>query len=362
MGEPATPPRRAFEVPRIESVLREEGQLDSPLVLPVKFVGGAAAIGAGLALGREGPTVQMGAAAAQLVARAFRMGPGDIRSLIAAGSGAGLAAAFGAPLSGTVFVLEELVQRFDLRVLVATLTACSAGIAVCYELLGTRPVFLVPVVAAPGFFHFVFYLALGVPLGVLGVAYNRMIVRGLDLTDRFTGARSELCAMAIGAVIGLLGWFIPDTLGSGEEQVQHLLQSGGKAAVPVLLALLVVRFVVGPISYAARTPGGLFAPLLVVGAMLGTVCGTLVHRLAPGQLPDPTALTIVGMAGFFAATVRAPITGVTLTLELTAVSSLFVPMLATCAVAAAVPTLLGDPPIYDALRARARHRSGAVRS
>jgi chloride channel protein, CIC family len=342
-------------IPQIEAALRESGPPDSPLLVPVKFVGGVAAIGAGLALGREGPTVQMGAGVARWVGRLARMGPTDIRSLVAGGSGAGLAAAFGAPLSGAVFVLEELTQKFELRTVVATLSACSAGIAVTYQFLGTRPDFAVPPVAAPGLFHWLFYLSFGVPIGLLGVGYNRLIVRGLDVTARLSGPSSDLAAAFIGGAIGLVAWFVPDILGNGEVLVQSLLSHG--AALPAVLGLLALRFAVGPFAYAAQTPGGLFAPLLVVGASIGCACGTALHALLPSVLPDATALTIVGMAGFFAATVRAPVTGMALALELTAVSTLFVPMLATCSVAAAVPTLLGDAPIYDALRNRARRQA-----
>jgi CIC family chloride channel protein len=342
-------------IPQIEAAIRETGPLGSPLVLPVKFLGGVVAIGAGLALGREGPTVQMGAEVARWVGQGSRMRPSDIRSLVAGGAGAGLAAAFGAPLSGAVFVLEELTQRFDLRVVVATLSACSAGIAVTYQFLGTRPDFAVPPVPTPGLFHFLFYLAFGVPLGLLGVVYNRLIVHGLKVTTLFAGMRSEVGAAVIGGGIGIVGWIIPDVLGSGDELVLKLLQTG--VALPALLVLLLVRFFVGPIAYAAQTPGGLFAPMLVVGATFGAAVGTALNALVPSLLPDATALAIVGMAGFFAATVRAPITGIALALELTAVSTLFVPMLATCAVAAAVPALLGNPPIYDALRQRSLRRS-----
>jgi chloride channel protein, CIC family len=342
-------------IPQIEAALRENGPPDSALVLPVKFLGGAAAIGAGLALGREGPTIQMGAAVARWVGVGLRMRAGDVRSLVAGGSGAGLAAAFGAPLSGAVFVLEELTQQFDIRVVVATLSACSAGIAVTYQLLGTQPVFIVPSVGTPGWFHFLFYLSFGVPIGLLGVAYNHLIVGALDVTARLSGARSDLAAAAIGGAVGLIGWFVPDILGSGEELVQRLLLHG--AALPALLGLLVIRFAVGPLAYAAQTPGGLFAPMLLVGATFGGACGTALHALLPSLLPDATALTIVGMAGFFAATVRAPITGMALALELTAVSTLFVPMLATCSVAAAIPTLMGAPPIYEGLRNRARKQA-----
>jgi chloride channel protein, CIC family len=339
-------------IPQIEVALRENGPFASPLLVPIKFLGGLAAIGGGLALGREGPTVQMGAAVARWVGQVARMRPRDIRCLVAGGAGAGLAAAFGAPLSGAVFVLEELTQRFSLRVVVATLSACSAGIAVTYEFLGTQPDFAVPTVAAPGLFHFIFYLSLGVPLGVLGVAYNRLIVGGLNLTARLSGVQSDFGAATIGGAVGLLGWFVPEMLGSGDVLVQRILAGG--ATFPVVLGLLVVRFAVGPLAYAAQTPGGLFAPMLVVGATFGATCGIALHALAPSLLPDATALTVVGMAGFFAATVRAPITGMTLALELTAVSTLFVPMLATCSVAAAIPTLMREPPIYDALRERAR--------
>jgi chloride channel protein, CIC family len=342
-------------IPQIEDILRDNGPPESRLVVPVKFLGGAAAIGAGLALGREGPTVQMGAAVARWVGVAARMRPGDVRSLVAGGAGAGLAAAFGAPLSGAVFVLEELTQQFNLRVVVATLSACSAGIALTYSFLGTRPVFAVPPVTTPGLFHFIFYLSFGVPIGLLGVAYNRLIVGGLDISARFSGARSDLAAAAIGGAVGLIGWFIPDMLGSGEVLVQRLLLQG--TAIPALLVLFFIRFAVGPLAYAAQTPGGLFAPMLVVGATFGAACGNALHAVAPSLLPDATALTVVGMAGFFAATVRAPITGMALALELTAVSTLFVPMLATCAVSAAVPALLGDAPIYDMLRDRARRRA-----
>jgi chloride channel protein, CIC family len=342
-------------IPRIEAALREHGPLDPPMTLPVKFLGGAVAIGAGLALGREGPTVQMGSNVARWVGQAARLPPRDIRALMASGAGAGLAAAFGAPLSGAVFVLEELTQRFELRVVVATLSACSAAIAVTYQFLGTQPDFIVTAVASPGLFHFLFYLGLGVPLGLLGVAYNRLILGGLAITTRLTGARSVLAAAVIGGVVGLVGYFVPDILGSGDVLVQRLLAGG--TTLTALIGLFLVRFTVGPVSYAAQTPGGLFAPMLLVGATFGAACGTVLHSMVPFLLPDARALAIVGMAGFFAATVRAPITAMALALELTAVSTLFVPMLATCAVAAAIPTLLREPAIYDALRERARDRA-----
>ena len=340
-------------VPQVEAVVRDNAPLGSLVALPVKFVGGAIVLGGGLLLGREGPTVQMGALAAQFVGTVLRLPRGAVRVLLAAGSGAGLAAAFSAPLSGAVFVLEEIAQRFSLRILVATLSACSASIAVSYQVLGMRPDFNIAHIAVPGFFHFIFYLGLGLPLGLLGVIYNSLILRGLDLTDRFKGARSDLVAAAIGGVVGLAEWLRSDLLGGGDYLVQQLMN--GQVGYCTLATLFLVRFILGPASYAARVPGGIFAPLLVIGGAVGAASGLLVHALAPSLLRDPAAITLVGMAGFFAATVRAPITGIALVLELTGVTSLFVPLLATCSVAAAVPAALGAAPIYDALRERVEH-------
>src|SRR5208283_3074264 len=139
----------------------------------------------------------------------------------------------------------------------ATLSACSAGIAVAYQILGTHPDFAVSNLPTPGLSSLLFYAGFGVPLGFLGVAYNWLITRGLAVSDRFTGARSDLAAAAIGGAIGLAAWFLPTALGSGDEWVQSVLKGG--AALTTLLGLLLVRFAIGPIAYAAGTPGGLFS-------------------------------------------------------------------------------------------------------
>src|SRR5207253_6733184 len=151
----------------------EEGFPPAPLILvPVKFVGGVLAIGAGLALGREGPSVQMGASLAHLVGTVFRRSWPDCRVLLAAGAGAGLATAFNAPIAGAIFVLEELVRRFDTRITITTLGASTGAIAVARVLLGVAPDFHVEPLPHPGLGTVPIYLALGVVVGFLGIAYN----------------------------------------------------------------------------------------------------------------------------------------------------------------------------------------------
>ena len=155
-------------VQHVEAVIRGDARVTGAAVLPVKFFGGALALGAGLALGREGPTVQMSATLGHLATRWFRLGAADARVLLAAGAGAGLAAAFNAPLAGAVFVFEELVRRFELRVAVATLAACSAGLAVMRALVGDRLVFSVPAIEVDLFPGYLLFLVFGGLIGLLG--------------------------------------------------------------------------------------------------------------------------------------------------------------------------------------------------
>ena len=336
-------------VQRVEAVVRGDARALNVAVLPVKFVGGTLALGAGLALGREGPTVQMSATLGHLAARSFRFGAADTRALLAAGAGAGLAAAFNAPLAGAVFVLEELVRRFELRIAVATLAACSAALAVMRALIGNRLVFSVPAIEVDLFPSYAMFLVFGAVMGLLGVAYNRTIVAAIDLVER-NRAAPELRAAAVGAIVGLVAYLAPVLVGGGERQIQGVLDGGHSTAA--LAVLFLARFVLGPLSYAPGLPGGLFAPLLVVGALAGVLFGRSAEAVYPFLTTPMIGFAAVGMGALFVAVVRAPVTGIALVVEMTGATTLFVPLLTACAAAAAVPTALGDRPIYDTLRDR----------
>ncbi|HEV3302035.1 MAG TPA: H(+)/Cl(-) exchange transporter ClcA [Planctomycetaceae bacterium] len=335
-------------IPHVEAVLLHELPPAPLWLIPVKFVGGVLAIGCGLALGREGPSVQMGASIAHLIGRVFRRDKADSLVLLAAGAGAGLATAFNAPIAGAIFVLEEIVRRFDTRTTIATFGASTGAIAVSRYLLGDRPDFLVTLQPYLGFATVPLYLSLGVVAGLLGVAYNKTILGSLAVVERFDRWPIELRAALVGAVVGLLAWFHPHVVGGGDAITQRTL--AGAETVRWLVLVFALRFALGPISYAARTPGGLFAPLLVIGAQSGLLFGILCQHWAPDAVPDPKALAVVGMAAFFTGTVRAPITGILLVTEMTGNFALLLPMLAACFTAMLIPTLLGNAPIYDSLR------------
>jgi CIC family chloride channel protein len=268
--------------------------------------------------------------------------------LLAAGAGAGLATAFNAPIAGAIFVLEEIVRRFDTRTTIATFGASTGAIAVSRYFLGDRPDFLVTLQPYLGFATVPLYLSLGVVAGLLGVAYNKTILGSLAVVERFDRWPIELRAALVGAGVGLLAWFYPHVVGGGDAITQRTL--AGAETLRWLVLVFALRFALGPISYAARTPGGLFAPLLVLGAQSGLLFGILCQHWTPDAVPDPKALAVVGMAAFFTATVRAPITGILLVTEMTGNFALLLPMLAACFTAMLIPTLLGNAPIYDSLR------------
>lgn len=336
-------------IPHVEAQLNGKWSGDPLLIIPVKFMGGLLAMGTGLALGREGPSVHMGASLAHLIGRVAHRNEDECKALLAAGAGAGLATAFNAPIAGAVFVLEELVRHFDLPTTVATLGASASAIGAARFLLGQDPDFQVAPIPYPGLATLPIDFTLGIAAGLVGVAYNRAIVGALRATDHLGRYPSKFCAAAIGAVVGLLAWFAPGLVGSGDAITQRML---GTEAVFMagLVFIFILRFALGAVSYAARTPGGLFAPMLVLGSQVGLLLGTVCNHWFPGAATNPTEYSVVGMAALFTAVVRAPVTGIILAIELTGTFTLLLPMLGACFAAMLVTTLLHSPPIYDSLR------------
>ncbi len=335
-------------VPYVERILRGTEVPRHRHVLPVKFFGGLLALSSGLVLGREGPMVQMGAVIGERLGRWF---PSLAwKPLMEAGAGAGLASAFNAPVSGTVFILEEVFRRVTPVSFILATTATTSAVFVQRAFFGAQQDYhlLSPQPPAIGLL-FVFVL-FGAGIGALGALYNRLILATLALGDRCAHVPAPLRAATVGGLAGLVGWFLPDWMGGGDDITQRVLLAA--PGLGVLLTMAAMRFVLGPLSYAAGTPGGLFAPVVTLGALFGAATGLVAEAIAPGVLPGPVPFAVVGMAAFFTATVRAPMTGIALCLEMTGSFHLFFPLLATCLGAYLVPTLLGNAPIYDALADR----------
>ncbi|CAM3168346.1 ClC family H(+)/Cl(-) exchange transporter [Komagataeibacter xylinus] len=338
-------------IPHVEAVLSGVAVPAPWVLIPVKFIGGLLAIGSGLALGREGPSVQMGAAAANTIGRLLSLGQADCRALLAAGAGAGLATAFNAPAAGAVFVLEELVGRFEARMVCAALGASISAILISRGILGGQPDFIVFHQVPPeAIAKQLFFVMTGLMTGLLAVGYNRTILAALRLADRLP-VSIPVRAVLIGGLAGLVVWLDPHLAGGGDWITQAAINN--TISWRIIPALFVFRLIFGAISYAAATPGGLFAPMLALGALSGLACSFVAQILSPDTALATTPFVIVGMASMFAGSVRSPLTGIILVMEMTGSSDLVLPLLSGSFAAMVVAGALGDTPIYEALRLRA---------
>jgi CIC family chloride channel protein len=345
-------------IPHLEAVLRRFRALEWKRVLPVKFFGGIIAMGSGLALGREGPTVQMGGAVGDAVSRWLKVLERERLTLISAGAGAGLAAAFNAPLAGVVFVLEELRGDFQPIIFGATLVAAIISDVIARIGAGQFPIFAVPNYPTPPLASLPVFALLGVITGLLGVLFNRGLLATVEGYGRLPSRLVLPAAALTGGIIGLVGWFSPLMLGSGDALVEATLK--GNVLFTAIPLFFVVRFFLTVISYGTGAPGGIFAPLLVLGALIGLAIGQFAHGLLPGAVPIPEAFAVVGMAAYFTAIVRAPLTGIMLIVEMTGSYSLMLPLLVGCFFAYAVAEYLKDLPIYEALLERDLRRGGGA--
>lgn len=343
-------------IPHLEAVLRRFREMHWQRILPVKFIGGVLAIGSGLALGREGPTVQMGGAVGAAVSTFVKVSARERLTLIAAGSGAGLAAAFNAPLAGFIFVLEELQRDFRRGVFGAALVAAAVADILARSVSGQLPVFAVPSYPAQPLTALPIFVLLGLVTGVLGVLFNRTLIASLDLFTRIPSRLVLWVAAVIGGAVGLTAWFVPEVVGGGHHLTETILM--GDIALSAIPLWFFARFLMTMGSYSTGAPGGIFAPLLVLGALIGLAIGQVAHLLFPTVVIQPEVFAVVGMAAYFAAIVRAPLTGVVLILEMTGNYWQLLPLMTACFCAYLVAENLGDLPIYERLLERDLTRSG----
>ncbi len=337
-------------IQRVEAVFSGEVKPAPDSIVLVKFFGGLLAMGSGLALGREGPTVQMGASLGALVGRSVAGNQEDQKVVDAAGAGAGLAVAFNAPIGGSVFVFEELTSSFTPWLLVATLAAASMAVWLMRLMLGNALVFNVPSVNVTETWRIAPSVVLGALLGATGAFFNFATVALLRFADRLTRYSSTQRAMLIGAVVGLIAWFAPALVGGGESITQAILSD--RYLIKGLLTVFLVRLLLSPWSYAARAPGGIFAPLLVLGACSGALFANVLNHFVPALGLSPVGFAVIGMAGLFTASVRAPLTGVVLSVEMTGRGDLTLGLLAASLAAMVVAMLLKSEPIYESLKRR----------
>ena len=341
------PNARGSGVPQTKAALyAREGRITLRTVLG-KFFCTSATLASGIPLGREGPSVQVGAGIASVLGRLLGLSPEKVKALLPVGAAAAIAAAFNTPLAAVLFALEEIVGDLHAPVIGAVVLASATSWAVLRLLLGNSPLFKVPQYQLVHPAEFVVYAVLGVAGGLVSVAFTKLLLGMRVRFLRFPQSTVWFQPVAGGLLVGLLGWFVPQVLGVGYGYVGYALN--GNMALKLMALLVVLKLITVTTSYASGNAGGIFGPALFIGAMLGGCVGTLAHHLFPGHTATPGAYALVGMGAVFAGIVRAPMTSVVMIFEMTQDYAVIVPLMISNLVSLFISSRLQKQPIYEAL-------------
>jgi chloride channel protein, CIC family len=341
------PAARGSGIPQTKTaMLLHGGYINLPTVLG-RFVCSSAALASGIALGREGPSVQIGGGIASIIARRIGLGPARVRSLIPVGAAAAVSAAFNTPIAGVLFALEEVMGDLHAPVLGSTVLASATAWVVLHLLLGDEPLFHVPQYELANPLEFLVYAVLGIAGGFCSIAFVKLT---LGLRARFlTLPKSTRWAhpVAGGLVVGILGIWTPQVLGVGYDYVGQVLN--GEITLRFVATLLALKLVATAACYASGNTGGIFGPSLFLGAMLGATVGAIAREVLPGITANAGAYALVGMGATFAGIIRVPLTSVFMIFELTRDYSVIVPLMISNLISFAISRRLQPVPVYEAL-------------
>lgn len=318
-------------------------------ILPAKFFGGFLCQLGGMALGREGPSIQLGAMAGKGISRTLRRPNTEGKFLMTAGASAGLATAFQAPLAGAMFAIEEIHKGFSVAMIISVMTASLTSGYLCSIVLGLKPVFQFETFAEIEPVYYWLIVLLGILLGLFGVIYNWFTLKVQSLFTKMHRSVT-LRLILIFLICGVLSIVLPDVLGGGNRMVEQLCAGG--YAFNMLVLLLVVRFIFSALSFGSGAPGGIFLPMLVLGAFVGGVFAELSSMIVGVDGTYFNNFVILAMAGTFTAIVRAPLTGIVLIFEMTGTANHFLSLALVSVIAYIVATLMNSKPIYESLLER----------
>jgi len=341
-------------IPEIEGALEELRPVRWWRVLPVKFIGGMGTLGAGMVLGREGPTVQLGGNVGRMISDLFRMRSAEARhTLLATGAAAGLSAAFNAPLAGILFIIEEMRAQFRYNLI--SIKAVFTGVimsSIVFRLFnGEGAVIEVGKLTNAPVNTLWLYLILGMIFGIVGPLFNALIIRAQDMFQRIHGGNTTkwvLVGGLLGGVCGVLGFIEPNAAGGGFGLIP--IAAAGNFSIGLLL--FISRVITTVFCFSSGAPGGIFAPMLALGTLLGTAFGMAAAAGFPAYHLEAGTFAVAGMGALLAASLRAPLTGIVLVLEMTDNYQLILPMIITCLGATLLAQFLGGKPLYSTILAR----------
>ncbi|MDN5370441.1 MAG: chloride channel protein family [Shewanella sp.] len=339
-------------IPHVEGALDGLHDIRWWRVLPVKFIAGVCTISSGMVLGREGPSVQIGGAVGRMCAEAAKRFQYAPHVLTASGAAAGLAAAFNAPLAGILFIVEEMRPQFRYNFTsfkCITLATLMATIVLRY-FRGQEAVMDIPTFKVPPLASLWLFVVLGIVFGIVGIYFNRWILRATAAFKKYHHNRLlkvTLTGALFGGVFAFFQLYVPDISGGGIALITDFVRE--PMAWAILVLLFALRMLATISCFASGAPGGVFAPMLALGTLLGLAYGIVAAGLFPDLVAEPGIYAVAGMGALFAATVRAPVTGIVLVVEMTDNYQLILPLLATCLGATFIAQALGGSPLYSAL-------------
>ena len=325
-------------------------------VLPAKFIGGFLCLLGGLALGREGPSIQLGAMVGKGISSKLDRGKTEEKFLTTCGASAGLAAAFHAPLAGVMFSLEEVHKNFSVSVLLSVMVSSLTADYLSSTVMGLEPVFQFGIIEGLPQEYYWMLILLGAFLGIFGAFYNWFTLKVQELYNKAKCLNTTTKIMIPFLLAGVLAFTHPELLGSGHALIDHLTEEG--MLIGTIVFVLIGRFIFSAVCFGSGAPGGIFFPLLVLGGFAGglfAAVGVQVLGLDPIYINN---FVILGMAGYFAAIVRAPLTGIILIFEMTGTYSYLLSLSVVSIVAYIVVTLLKSKPIYESLLERLLEKQG----
>ena len=312
-----------------------------------KFLTCSIAIGCGQSLGPEDPSLQMGAGIASALGRRLKLSRDKLRLLAPVGAAAGLAAAFNAPISAVLFVIEEVIGTWSASALGAIILAAVSSAVVMRSFLGGEPMFRVPPFTLASPVELIAYAVLGVVGGVLSLAFTRIIVYFRPKLRALPPWTQYLQPAAAGLVIGVVGLRFPQSTGVGYAYIDEALHS--QYTWQILAILGFAKILTTSLSFVTSTPGGMFAPTLFIGAMIGGAIGGLEHHFFPHISASVGPFALVGMGTFFAGFMRVPITSVFMVLETTGNYSIVLPVMISNTIAYLISRKYQDAALFDLL-------------
>ena len=312
-----------------------------------KFICCSITLASGIALGREGPSVQIGAGIASVLGRRFGLSKASVKALVPVGCSAALAAAFNTPIAAVLFSLEEILGDLHAPVIGSVVLASATSWMVLHFILGDEPLFHVPAYQLVNPLEFGIYAILGVAGGFASVFFVKLLLRLRVWFRQLPPSTVWLQPAAGGLLMAIFALIRPEVLGVGYDYVDRVLT--GDFPVKIVALLAVMKLIATPACYSSGNAGGIFGPSLFIGAMVGGTVGSVAHRLLPGVTANAGAYALVGMGTAFAGIVRTPLTSVIMIFEMTRDYSIIVPLMISNLISFFISQQLQHEPIYEAL-------------